>query len=571
MDGVFAFVLRSITAAVWVAAVGSVLYFIKLLRKHRGKMAELRKQGLPIVPHSFLFGNLLEAKKSFDSLPPGVHANYVLARLGELFGENGAFYLDTWPMADPMLVVLDPEMAHQTVYHPVTGLQKPPMLVGWFHPITGGPSQFDTNGRLWKDLHALFNPSFSNQNITAAVPIILGNIATFTERLRARVSEAEGEANGRKSGSENGMFRLEPLMLDLITDVIGEVLLNMRLDTQKRQHPLAEAMKGQLRLKFTSHKPENLLAPIDPFLLFRTWNGGRVLDNHIKRQINARFRTLLQNRAHNRDKAERFQSVLDSALESWLAQPGNAGRTELDAEYLAVMTRNMRMFFFAGYDSSAATIVYCLHNIFSRPSILARVRAEHDSVLGTDASAAPARITENPALLNALPLTNACIKESLRLFPPAGGIRQGCADLILKDAAGNAYPTDGIAVNMLHWAIGRNPRYWPRPDEYLPERWLVTDPEHELYPPKGGWRIFEYGPRLCVGQQLVMTEVRAVLACVLREFDIQDCYGEIDAGKKIDLSGLGGQRVFMVEAGAAHPTDGYPCRVSLSGYQKERS
>ncbi|KAK1659734.1 cytochrome P450 [Colletotrichum godetiae] len=568
MDGVLAYILRCLTAAILAAAVGSVLYFIKLLRRHRGKMNELRKQGLPIVPHSFLFGNLLEAKKAFDTLPPGVHASYVLARLGELHGQNGAYYIDTWPMADPMLVVTAPDMAHQTVYHPVAGSQKPPMLVGWFHPITGGPSQFDTNGRPWKNLHALFNPSFSNQNITAAVPIILGNIATFTSRLRARVSSSSSSEDKGEEGSEGDMFRLEPLMLDLITDVIGEVLLNVRLETQKQQHPLAEAMKGQLRLKFTSHKPENLLAPIDPFLLFRTWNGGRVLDNHIKHQINARFATLLQNKAHNRNKSENFQSVLDSALENWLAQTGNAGRGELDAAYLSLMTRNMRMFFFAGYDSSAATIVYCLHNIASRPSILARVRAEHDAVLGTDVSAAPAKIAENPALLNALPYTNACIKESLRLFPPAGGIRQGCADLVLHDAKGNAYPTDGIAVNMLHWAIGRNPRYWARPDEFLPERWLVTDPKDELYPPKGGWRIFEYGPRLCVGQQLVMTEARAVLACVVREFDIRDCYGEIDGGKKMDTSGLGGQRVFMVEAGAAHPTDGYPCRVSLSGYGK---
>ncbi|CAN8095967.1 unnamed protein product [Discula destructiva] len=550
MERFLAYSFKTITAAILVAAVGSALYFVTTLRKHRGKMAELKKQGLPVVRHSFLFGNLLEAKKAFDSLPPGAHAAYALAKLGEPF-KTGAVYVDTWPMADPMLVVFDPEMAQQAVYHPISGVQKPSMLVAWFHPITGGPSQFDSNGRPWKHLHGLFNPSFSNQNVTAEIPIIIENIGALSERLRAHVADAK-------------TFKLEPLMLDLITDIIGEVLLNVRLETQKRPHPLAAAMKGQLRLKFTSHKPQNLLAPIDPFLIFRTWNGGRVLDNHIKDQINARFQTLLQNKAHGRDKAENYQSVLDSAIEDWLAQPQNTGRKNLDADYLGIITRNMRMFFFAGYDSSAATMVYCLHNIFSRPDILAKVRAEHDDVFGTDLPATPGKIVASPALLNALPYTNACIKESLRLFPPAGGIRQGCSDLVLKDAEGNAYPTEGLAVNMMHWAIGRNPRYWTRPDEYLPERWLVTDPGHELYPPRGGWRIFEYGPRLCVGQQLVMTEARAVLACLVREFDFRDCYDEIDGGKEIDLSGVGGQRVFMVEAGAAHPTDGYPCRISLS-------
>ncbi|TEA15078.1 putative sterigmatocystin biosynthesis P450 monooxygenase stcS [Colletotrichum sidae] len=549
MDSLIPLLFRSLAVATLVVFAAWLTYVVKLLRLHRGRMAEFKRRGLPVLPHSFLFGNLLEAKKAFDTLPAGVHANYVLAKLSESY-TNGLFYMDTWPMADPMILVTDPEMAHQAVYHPVSGSQKPPMLQGWFQPITGGPSQFDTNGRTWKHLQNLFSPSFSNNNITAEVPVIIDAISAFTEKLRDQARKGD-------------LFRIEPLALNLITDIIGQVLLNIRLDTQNQAHPLAESMKGQLKLKFTSHKPENILARIDPILIFRTWNGGRVLDNHIKKQINARFQVLRDNKTHNREKAEKFQSVLDSAIEHWLAQPQNAGRQHLDADYLRVMTRNMRMFFFAGYDSSASAIVYCFHSIYSRPDVLAKVRAEHDDVFGNDVGLTPAKIVENPSLLNALPYTTACIKESLRMFPPAGGIRQGSPDLVLKDAEGNLYPTEGIAVTILHWAVGRNPRYWPRPDDFIPERWLVTE-GHELYPPKGGWRIFEYGSRLCVGQQLVMTEVKAVLACVIREFDMANCYAELDGDTKIDISGLGGQRAFMVEAGSAHPTDGYPCRVKMN-------
>lgn len=454
-----------------------------------------------------------------------------------------------------MLIVTDTVMAHQAVYHPVSGTEKPPMLTWWFHPITGGPSQFDTNGPTWKHLHQLFSPAFSNSNISAAVPMLIANVEIFTARLRAKAAEGN-------------MFKLEHLMLDLITDIIGDVNLNMRLNTQTSPHPLAEAMKGQLRLKFTSHKPEYVFAPIDPILLFRTWYGGRKLDGHIKAQILTRFRELLRRKFDHDTKAESFTSVLDTALEDWLTQPRNAGRKELDAELLRVLIQNMRMFFFAGYDSSAAAFVYCLHNIHTHPDILARIRAEHDAVLGPDLAATPGKIAADPALLNALPYTNACIKESMRLFPPAGAIRQGCEDLVMTDAEGTAYPTEGVAVTILHWAVGRNPRYWVRPDDFLPERWLVAEGD-ELYPPKGGWRVFEYGPRLCVGQQLVMTEARAILACLVREFDVKDCYKELDIAQgkgDMDLSGVGGQRVFMVETGAAHPVDSYPCRVKLSGH-----
>ena len=64
-----------------------------------------------------------------------------------------------------------------------------------------------------------------------------------------------------------------------------------------------------------------------------------------------------------------------------------------------------------------------------------------------------------------------------------------------------------------------------------------------------------------------MTEIKAVLACTVREFDIRECYAEVDGSKKIDLDGVAGQRAYMIDAGAAHPTGKYPCRVSLSGYK----
>lgn len=58
-----------------------------------------------------------------------------------------------------------------------------------------------------------------------------------------------------------------------------------------------------------------------------------------------------------------------------------------------------------------------------------------------------------------------------------------------------------------------------------------------------------------------MTEIKTILACTVREFDIRDCYAEMDGNEKVDLSGVDGERAFMIEAGAAHPADGYPCRV----------
>lgn len=80
---------------------------------------------------------------------------------------------------------------------------------------------------------------------------------------------------------------------------------------------------------------------------------------------------------------------------------------------------------------------------------------------------------------------------------------------MLTTEDGVRYPTPGSTV----WAVHRNPRLWPRADEFLPERWLGR-PGDPLYPCKGAWRPFETGSRNCIGQTLALAEIKTVLVMV---------------------------------------------------------
>ena len=496
-----------------------------------------------------LLGNLLAAGRIAEQLPPDSHSCYLLRKMS-LEYPNGAFYLDVWPMMEAVIVVTDPTMANQATSHPVVGSTKPSSLQGWFYAITGGPSQSDLNGQAWKYLHDLFSPAFSNTNINAMVPVIVDRIITFRGILRKKAEEGE-------------RILLEPLVLNLITDIIGETLFSMQLNVQRQPHSLSKAMRRQLRMKFSQYNPQNILSFLNPVARYRLWNNSRILDNGIKTQLQKRFE---EYRSHKiREESKAFKPVIDIAIEDYLRQAGRRNISTLDTAFLTMMTRNMRAFFFVGYDSTASSILFCYYTLFKHPSALKRIRAEHDSVLGTDIDDVPRRIIESPQLLSSLPYTQAVIKETMRLFPVANGLRKGSADFDIVDAEGNRYPTDGFSIVISHYSNHMNPKVWPKPEEFIPERWLV-ETGHELYPPPRAWRPFEHGARSCPGQQQVMTEIKAVLACTIREFDIQESYDELDAGKKVDLSGVASQRAYMIDAGAAHPTAKFPCRVSLSRY-----
>jgi cytochrome P450 len=460
------------------------------------------------------------------------------------------YYLDMFPISQPLVIVSDPRMANQATSHPTVSAEKPDAMIDWFYPITGGHNLFTQNGEEWRRDHALFVPFFSNSNLDASTPVIVNQMKIYREKLRKMATDE--------------MFFLEPITLALMNDIIGTLVFNADLGAQTRPHPITDTMIRQLDLKFAANSPLDNLGRLNPFKLYSLWNNSRILNNHIKIQIDKRVDIYRSSKVQ--DDQDLFKSLLDTALETYFAQPGRRSTDEVDSDFLKMLYAQMRMFFFAGYDSTAATMVYCCYTIWNNPDVLSKIRAEHDKVFGPNIAAAMDNVAEKPAILNSLPYTNAVIKETMRLFPAANGIRQGSRDLVLKDKEGNEFPTEGCGIQMNHLACHYSPEVWPRPLEFLPERFLVQ-PGDELYPVKGAWRPFEYGVRMCTGQALVIKELKAFLVLMAREVDIKECYDEFDGGRKVDLTNVFSEKVYQVEAGAAHPRDRFPCRISLSGYK----
>lgn len=70
-------------------------------------------------------------------------------------------------------------------------------------------------------------------------------------------------------------------------------------------------------------------------------------------------------------------------------------------------------------------------------------RAEHDKVFSKGLSTKDyvGVIENDPSIMNQVPYTLAVIKEDLRLFPPAGSLRDGRPDFPPVDEDGKQYPT----------------------------------------------------------------------------------------------------------------------------------
>ncbi|KAI4282001.1 MAG: hypothetical protein L6R38_003258 [Xanthoria sp. 2 TBL-2021] len=262
----------------------------------------------------------------------------------------------------------------------------------------------------------------------------------------------------------------------------------------------------------------------------------------------------------------RSKTIVDLALDKYVSErkESDDGETTMDATFKDAAICQIRTFLFAGHDTSSSTLCYCYHLLSIHPEIRDLVVMEHNSVLGPEIGQAASLLSQEPHLLNQLPFTLAVIKETLRLYPAASSTRQGEPGLNIIAADGRSCPTDGLLIWSNHFAIHRNEEYWQRPDEFLPQRWLV-EKDHYLYnADKGAWRSFEHGPRNCIGQELAILELKLVLAMTLRKFNVDSAYDEYDKVRaRKSPKTVDGDRAYQILAGAAHPNDGFPCKVSL--------
>ena len=259
---------------------------------------------------------------------------------------------------------------------------------------------------------------------------------------------------------------------------------------------------------------------LNPLLPLMNWWHGRLFRTEALSYINS----AIEDDTQIKDR----KTIVGLAYKSQQAQKGPDGSAPPPLN-LENLVNHVKMFMFAGHDSTAVTLAYIYYNMILKPDVLASVRKEHEEVFGPDPLKVHEQLLADPSLLNKLPYTFCVIKETLRLYPPFGGtVRTAPEDFQLVHESGKRLPVHGFMIFPAGSRTAKDPKYFRNPMEYLPERWMESSPEaNTTFPPlvtKSAWRPFEMGPRNCIGQELVYIELKMVMALTLREFNFEAMY-----------------------------------------------
>jgi sterigmatocystin biosynthesis cytochrome P450 monooxygenase len=294
------------------------------------------------------------------------------------------------------------------------------------------------------------------------------------------------------------------------------------------------------------------------------WYHSRIVNTYLSEELEKRYEMHRKHGNVNVTDLTQTRTIMDLALGTYTSTFGvksTPAASRMDPFFKRICMSQIKLFLFSGHDTTSSAICFHLYLISKHDSTLARLRKEHDSVFTADTGRAASLISSKPHLLNQLPFTTAVIKESLRLFPTVTNSRAGKRGFHVKDHAGQLFPTEGFLVFTNIHTPHHDPAYWPQPEAFLPERWLVG-PEDPLYPVKGAWRAFEHGPRACIGQELAMLEMKTVLVMVARTFDFRPAYEELDNKMGGAVRTVHGERAYQVQM--MQPQGDLPCRVEIA-------
>jgi cytochrome P450 len=363
--------------------------------------------------------------------------------------------------------IRDPEIVNAINVTHAKHIYKPKVVKQMWRPFLGN-GLVPNDGESWKRQHKLIMPAFHKLRIDAYA-------STMAEYTRDML-------RGWRQGEQRD-FRKE--IVDLALRVVAKTLFDT--DVAGDAQTINDAMLD-ISEALIDHAQTPIPTP-------RWWPSERnrrmvraidAMDDVISRLVAAR-------RKENEDRGDLMSHIVFASDEQ-----GGMSEKQMRDELMTLI--------FAGHETTAHTLTWAWYLLATNGDKLRKAQREVDEEMGGRPIGADD--------LRELPYLEMCLKESLRRLPAVWiYAREAQTDLRIADYL---IPKGAIlAISPL--AIGRNEKYYDNPLEYRPERWTR---EFERQLPRGAYVPFAAGPRVCLGKQFAMMEMRIVLGTLIQNVDI---------------------------------------------------
>jgi len=337
----------------------------------------------------------------------------------------------------------------------------------------------DMTGEAWKKIRRLANPPFSVPRLKKTVPLM--NAAA--QKLKKHLTAIE----------KNEYVDAADFSRKFFMNNIASVVFGMDIDCY-----------GETQSEF--EKQGNNLINMTGFIvvdLFPSIAGRmniKIINNDAEKFFMKLCKEIVRQRRNSKVETKDVLGNLIAVSEE------NSEMTE------EMMYKTCVQFFTDGYESAAQAMSYVIHHLSFHPDIQEKMQAEIDGIF--DNKADDEELEEKD--LNDMPYLDQVLSEGLRL---------GCIPFTArmctkpwKIPGDNFVIPKGTKVLIPIVGLHYDPKYWSDPYKFDPERF---NKENRGKFDSATFQPFGFGPRACLGQNLIKMESKILLIKLLRNFSIK--------------------------------------------------
>ncbi len=341
----------------------------------------------------------------------------------------------------------------------------------------------DTDAPNWDRAHNILMPAFSQQSMTAYLPMMIDIADQLVLKWERLNDEDEVDVVHDMTG--------------LALDTIGLCGFGYRFNSFYREefHPFIDALTRTLE---TCSQRRGV-----PFEKLAMRGRIKQLDDDVSLMSDLVDDII---RKRRRDPAGAGDDLLGRMLSGVDRRSGDTLSDE-NIRYQIIT------FLIAGHETTSGLLSFALYYLSKKPDTLARAREEVDRVLGHDVSVPP-----TAQQIGQLDVVRAILMEALRLWPTAPVFSlYPYQDEMLA----GRYPIEkGSLITVLSLMLHRDPAVWgDDPESFDPDRFTR---EAEASRPPAAYKPFGNGQRACIGRQFALQEAILVLGMIIQRFDLLD-------------------------------------------------
>jgi cytochrome P450 len=329
----------------------------------------------------------------------------------------------------------------------------------------------------------------------------LAQPAFHRDRLRGyAASMTDCAARCRDQWKSGATFDVSKEMMRLTLAIVGRTLFSADVASE------ADEIGGALTQVFELF--ETMLMPFSEWLEKLPLPSVRRFERARDRLDKTIYRLIAERRASGRDAGDLLSMLLLAQDEEG---EGSMSDRQVRDEALTLLL--------AGHETTSNALTWTWYSLSRDPSAEAMFHAELDRVLGE----------RLPAFedLPELRYTEGVFAEALRLYPPAWAVgRRAKQDYPVGDYL---IPARSIVI-MSPWVVHRDPRWFPDPEKFDPERWR---PEIAEMRPKFSYFPFGGGARVCIGERFAWMEGVLLLAALGQRWRLR-----LEAGHRVETKAL---------------------------------